>query len=75
MKVIDRMLNKLDEQSSIDEDYYARVEGREIILYQRKSDKAKNWYFSFVFSSMFTSCIIGHWSLIGSISTDRDVIH
>jgi len=26
MKVIDRVLHKLDERSSIDEDYYARVE-------------------------------------------------
>ena len=32
MKVIDRVLHKLDEQPSIDEDYYARVEGGEIIL-------------------------------------------
>ena len=31
MKVIDRVLHKLDEQPSIDEDYYAHVEGREII--------------------------------------------
>ena len=33
MKVIDRVLHKLDEQPSIDEDYYARVEGGEIILH------------------------------------------
>ena len=33
MKVIDRVLHKLDEQSLINEDYYARVEEREVILY------------------------------------------
>ena len=33
MKVIDRVLHELDEQPLIDEDCYARVEGREIILY------------------------------------------
>jgi len=59
MKVIDRVLHELDEQPSIDKDYYAHVEGRDyFILY--KSHKAKNWYFAFIFSSMFTSCIIGH---------------
>ena len=59
MKVIDWVLHKLDELSSIDEDYYARVEERDYFKLE-KSDKVKNWYFTFVFSSMFTSCIIGH---------------
>ena len=31
MKVIDRVFYKLDEQLSIDEDYYVHVEKREII--------------------------------------------
>jgi len=41
MKVIDRVLHELDEQSSIDENYYARVEGRDYFILE-KSDKAKN---------------------------------
>ena len=59
MKVIDQVLHKLDKQLSIDENYYARVEGRDYFILE-KSDKTKNWYFAFAFSSMFTSCIIGH---------------
>ena len=41
MKVIDRVLYKLDEQPSIDEDCYDHVEGREIILYYRRVTRLK----------------------------------